>query len=368
MKAMELNLGSTLCLFTLVLLSIFAQGQELPGSFCTPPSEQNSTNEWFSLTNNAFWDYDPEENNFNDGWNDAYDSALVLLINGTTAPTPLNGSCSGAGFSVDEYVIQVGTAAVTVYRQFYAPSGTDYLRVLDRFTSNETVGIEVEYFSNLGSDGDTEIVATSSGNTNEATIDDRWVVSWDGDGPISRDDPILSFIFAGANGKVGVESIHYVNEDDDVELFFELSLSADEPVHVLQFAGQHTSISRAISVANSFDSVLPPSAAMEMTMMERDSVQNWRPCALGRGWYTVDEDEVTVEVPGDSSLNFELFDSDSNSLGVGTSFTNLDNGDYIMRCTDGSGSLDSTFTVACPGSMMSSAATSLQPWIIAFFE
>jgi hypothetical protein len=291
---------------------------------------------------------------------------VEVEVNGTSAPTT-SASCSGCSIEIAEYSIAPAPGVgVSVSRQFYAPDSTDFLRILDSFTSNITTTFEINYVSDLGSDSSTEILRDSSGDTN-VTIGDRWAVSWEGDTPANENDPVVSFIWQGQSGSVSISSIVYADGSGTVNYDFTLTLNAGETAYFMTFLGQHTSVTRAYAVVNSLGGEVLPSQAVEaLSSDELDGIQNWRPCALGTGWYTVNENcglgaSVTVNVPTGSSLTFELLDSLSTSLGVATSFTGLDSGSYTMRCTDGSGSLDSTFTVTCP--FCSSGAT-LNSWLV----
>jgi len=87
---------------------------------------------------------------------------------------------------------------VSVSRSLYAPSGTDYLRYIDTFTntSGATRKLVVAWGGNLGSDSDTTVADTSSGDLTIGT-DDSWAITIENDsfnpaGPAT--DPVIGYL------------------------------------------------------------------------------------------------------------------------------------------------------------------------------
>jgi hypothetical protein len=126
---------------------------------------------------------------------DAFDSFAGIRVNGTFFQQPgtqVDLTTTGAGAFVNTTQVAIGDIGTSL--NYFMDGSSPTLRVLASFTNNGTTGqtVEVLYGGNLGSDDDTRIEDTSSGDTTFQQAD-RWLISSDGGGP----DPVLTLVRYG---------------------------------------------------------------------------------------------------------------------------------------------------------------------------
>jgi len=163
------------------------------------------------------------------GQGDAFDSAAVLAVNGSYFA---NGSIIATPTS-----IATGTtpmSGLNVSAQFDALSTGPILRSLFTFT-NTTGGLvnaPVTLMHNFGSDGNTQIRATSSGDTTVTTAD-RWVVTNDAGG----DPENLSVLWsAGGLAPSSVSTTVFTSAGSEgLRADFNLAIGAGQTVSLLFF-------------------------------------------------------------------------------------------------------------------------------------
>ncbi|MGH2921965.1 MAG: hypothetical protein ACRDKU_07875, partial [Gaiellaceae bacterium] len=92
---------------------------------------------------------------------DAFDAAAMAWVGGTQ----VGGLLTAAGNKV--VFTPVTISGLTAQMEYYALTTQATLRVLLKLTNptTSTVSVPVEYVNNLGSDEDTAVIATGSGNT-----------------------------------------------------------------------------------------------------------------------------------------------------------------------------------------------------------
>lgn len=178
-----------------------------------------------------------------DGTNDAFDGGLNL--NGF--PFFSSGETEDNGRE-----IAIGTASVDgveVQRKIYVPEDQSFARFLEIVTntSSSTVDYTVDLNTNLGSDGSTVLVDTSSGDTIFNT-DDNWLVTDDFDG---SGDPTIAHVIAGEDGIVGPDtaSLNF----DNINFTYNLSLDPGETQIVMHFAAQNQNQAEALSKASELE-------------------------------------------------------------------------------------------------------------------
>ncbi|MDH4240459.1 MAG: S8 family serine peptidase, partial [Phycisphaerae bacterium] len=146
-----------------------------------------------------------------EGSNNAYDRAYFLKINGVEY-NAANLTISGRNI--------IGTSetlsGLKVTRKLYVPASKDgslgnFGRWYDSLynPTGSPITVHVEYFSNLGSDGDTTVTGTDDGD-NIISLTDQWVATDDADGV---GDPSLAHIIYLAEA---VETIDYIELFGDV--------------------------------------------------------------------------------------------------------------------------------------------------------
>lgn len=179
-----------------------------------------------------------------DGTNDAFDGGLNLvgfpfLENGETEDNGREIAIGGA--SID---------GVEVQRKIYVPEDQSFARFLEIVTNagSSTVNYTVNINTDLGSDGSTVLVGTSSGD-NIFNTDDNWLVTdddIDGSG-----DPTIVQVIAGEDGIVQPNSAFL--DLDNINFTYNLSLEPGETQIVMHFAAQNGNQVEALAKASELE-------------------------------------------------------------------------------------------------------------------
>ncbi len=191
------------------------------------------------------WDIQGD-GNINNGTDDAYDGGLRL------SDFPF---FDNAQTEDNEREVAIGLASVNdveVTRKVYVPEDQSWARFLEIVTnpSSSTVNYTVNLDTNLGSNGSTVLVDTSSGDTVFNT-DDNWLVTDDFDG---GGDPTMLHIIAGEEGiRPDAASLNF----DDINFAYNLTLAPGETQIVMHFAAQNPDQATALLKA-------PELAALEL--------------------------------------------------------------------------------------------------------
>jgi hypothetical protein len=230
---------------------------------------------------NAFkFDIQPD-GTLSDGTRDAYDGGLHLSLFSSGTELPFTGSSVAFTEESGSQVViqQVGLANLNVTRKIYVPSTGYFARYMEILTNSGAtpVTVDAQIFSNLGSDGATRIIATSSGDKVFGT-DDFWLVTDDEDGtfPFPNSDPTLAHIFGGPNGRLTVSSVTLPPSGSD-NLFYRwnnLTVQPGQTVILMHFAVQHFSQPGATAAAQRLVQ-LPPEALVGLSSDEIANVQNF---------------------------------------------------------------------------------------------
>ena len=199
---------------------------------------------------------------------DAYDDFGALVVNGThyTNNGTATFECNGRQLVFNPQVI----GNLTVYRKVFVPSNDEFIRWINIITNNgsgtETVNVETD--NNLGSDDDTCIVTTSSGDAN-ATVADTWVTT-----NCDYDDPRLAHVLCGPGAPVGLNSIDFTSEVNNPTWSYSFNLGAGETGIIMFFdSGQPTKADA--QAAAEYLVNLPANAVQCMTDEEKSQVLNF---------------------------------------------------------------------------------------------
>lgn len=176
---------------------------------------------------------------------DAYDTCYRLNVGGAEYTPTGAATMSLAGRQVDFPEQTIAGLAVT--RHVYVPAtGGDYARyleVLENFGPS-AITTRVDIQGNLGSDGETIVNATSSGDT-AVSIADGWFATDDTlDG---GSDPSLAHVFAGASPPVSPSTAALTF--DDLSYGWTVTVPPGERVVVLHFAVQTRDRAAALAEA-----------------------------------------------------------------------------------------------------------------------
>jgi hypothetical protein len=135
-------------------------------------------------------------------------------------------------------------------------NGAPMIRMLVaiRNPTGATITQQMGVFNNLGSDGNTTIFTTSSGDAIFQPGIDRWTVSFESN---SVSDPRLLFAFQGPGAvqtPLSPTSL-FVNGNDNPRFNFDLSIAPGETQYILVFCGLYPSRTVAAAQASVFDDV-----------------------------------------------------------------------------------------------------------------
>lgn len=206
--------------------------------------------------NGYVWDVNDQTGNVIDGGYDAFDDygGLRVQISDSTntvltasQPVGWSGmSLSGTTLTTTAPFVASG---ISVTRKMTALPGTNLLRTLDSLTntSSATRVVRVAWGSvagDLGSDSNTMVAGTSSGDL-AITTADNWMVSIEGTGPTSTaTDPVVGVAWSNRSAAVFIGSGNtgdaltapfLGNGDDGFSPVYVLTLAPGQTVNLLHF-------------------------------------------------------------------------------------------------------------------------------------
>lgn len=207
---------------------------------------------------------------------DAFDGYNGIIVNGT--PYYNNGAAAPiAGCSDREYQFNTQTIGdLEVQRRVFVPDTDTFARWLTTITntSGSAVTVEVDVRSNMGSDDDTIVLGSSSGDT-VAASDDTWFATG-GD----YDDPRVAHVLGNPSGAVQASEVEVGAEfngsayADQLRWVYSFEVAAGETASVLNFvSGQPTN--DAAVTAGSYLEGLPAGTLACMTAEEFAAVVNF---------------------------------------------------------------------------------------------
>lgn len=290
-----------------------------------------------TLTDNQAFIWDVSQNgSITDGSNDAFDGGLALagFANVPTATT----EDADRELTLGPNVFPSG---IEVTRKIFVPSDqafARYLEVVSNPTSN-AITHTVTISTNLGSDGSTVVVGTSSGDS-VFTVADDWIVTDDAD---ASGDPTIVHVLAGDGG---VDPGTVSSPTGSVNYAFTLTLQPGETQSILHFAAQRPNRAAALATADAL-ALLGLGAVDDLTDAERAAVVNFDLAPIGgtlsgTKWNDLDGDgarqtgepglpnwTIYLDLNEDGNLNpgepSTLTDVDGNYI-----FTGLPAGDYVV--------------------------------------
>jgi len=270
--------------------------------------------------------------------NDAFDGYNSLYVDTAAGPhviynklgTGVTASCPTAGINrlLTFPTATVGFGGLEVTRKIYV-SPTDGFARWENVVHNPTgapINATVGTLNNLGSDSNTKIIATSSGDAT-VTTNDLWATSMQNWSGTTSSDPRLGHVFAGAGAVTPVHQITFVDGNDLPTWNYAAAVPAGGTVTIVNFATGQNSNAASASEAAAL-SRLPASSLQCMDASELASVQNFEAHAgLSAPTYSVSETggsaTVTVTRPnganlGPGAVNFATSDGTAKA---GTDYT-----------------------------------------------
>ncbi len=204
--------------------------------------------------------------------NDAFDgyNTLCVSTNGGTGPCTTGGgggkAITGNNYTIyndngpatldagcgDRQVIMPPQVigGLTVQRKVFVPSNDEFARWLNIFTntSGATIGFNMITGNNLGSDSNTAISTTSSGDA-VASTSDLWVASFQNFSGTTSSDPRLGHVLGGPGAATQISGISFVNGDDNPFWNYAMTLAPGETKIIANYATGQPSRAEAAAKA-----------------------------------------------------------------------------------------------------------------------
>ncbi|MFO0714032.1 MAG: MYXO-CTERM sorting domain-containing protein [Sandaracinus sp.] len=199
---------------------------------------------------------------------DAYDGCYYLDVGGLRYTSPGAGTVTTGGRQVEMGVQRL--SGLDVRRLVYVPTTGDwgrYLEVLDNPGATDLT-TTVTISGNLGSDGSTVLMATSSG---DGTVDptERWFATDDIDG--SSDPSLAHLVQGGADSGAPISARALTQSSDSISWTFDVTVPAGGRAVIVTFAIQ--TMTQALAQAEAARLVdLPDDAWVGMDDYETDVV------------------------------------------------------------------------------------------------
>ncbi|WP_438010171.1 thrombospondin type 3 repeat-containing protein [Sorangium sp. So ce321] len=209
----------------------------------------------------------------NDGNGDAYDTGMVLLVDGVRFGGA-DRTEEMDGRQLAHGPAPLGNLQVT--RKLYVPASEGWARFLEILHNPTDAALTavVRVETNVGSDASTVITQSYSGDA-EFTREDRWLATDDVD---ASGDPSLNFNFYGPGAALAPERVGMAVADcssvHGPAVEFVLPLPPGGTRVLMHFGGQRVTQADAHANAAYLDG-LPESALLGMTAAERAGLVNW---------------------------------------------------------------------------------------------
>jgi hypothetical protein len=164
---------------------------------------------------------------------------------------PATTSCGGREVDLNAQVVSGG---LTMRRSVYVPADQPVARTLNVLTNTGGTPIEVTVYTsnNLGSDSNTQLFGSSSGDA-AAGLDDSWVGTFQAFSGTTSSDLRLAHVLRGTHGPA-LRSVSFTNGDDNPTWSYQLTLQPGETRiianYVVAEANKALAASRAAALAD----------------------------------------------------------------------------------------------------------------------
>ncbi|HXH38087.1 MAG TPA: DUF11 domain-containing protein [Thermoanaerobaculia bacterium] len=152
-----------------------------------------------------------------------------------------------------QFVLPAKTiGGLSVQRKVYVPTNDRYVRWMNFFTN--TTGSPITFTmvtsNNLGSDSNTVVVTTSSGDATVTTAD-LWATSFQQFSGSTSSDPRIGHVFQGSGAATPLASINFVSGDDNPWWVYSITLNPGQTKIIVNYAtGMGTKAAAAAQAAN----------------------------------------------------------------------------------------------------------------------
>jgi uncharacterized repeat protein (TIGR01451 family) len=141
---------------------------------------------------------------------------------------------------------------LSVQRKVYVPTNDRFIRWMNFFTNTSGAPITFTMITsnNLGSDSNTIVVTTSSGDA-VATPADLWATSFQNFSGSASSDPRIGHVFQGSGAPTPVANINFVNGDDRPFWSYSITLNPGQTKMIANYAtGMGSKAEAAAQAAN----------------------------------------------------------------------------------------------------------------------
>lgn len=215
----------------------------------------------------------------NTAGNCATGNANFVIYNKNGPATTISG---GREVQFSDQVI----GGLTVSRRVFVPTNDSFSRTLNFFTN--TTGAPITFTAtvanNLGSDSNTKITATSSGDLT-ATTADTWVASFQNWSGTTSSDVRLCHVLVGPGAAVSLSALNFVDGDDNPFWSYSVTLAPGQTRIIANFvSGQPTRAAAAAKCAALGGPQTSSSHMFDnMTATEKSQVANFVTTSPGLG-------------------------------------------------------------------------------------
>lgn len=226
-----------------------------------------------------------------------------------------------------------------VSRRIFVPTNANfarYLQILHNPTGSP-ITVDVEIYSNLGSDGGTVLRATSSEDM-IATTDDDWIVTSDDD-PDGDGDPVMTSVWRGAGETRGIDDFSY-STGSYSWYWIDVEVPAGGTVILVHVGAMALSVDDAIDIAESIHSGAECGLMIQgMSAAEIAATANWDfadddgdglPDCWESGYgFNPENNNAAGDPDSDGLTNLEEFQTGTDPTNPDTDGDGLSDGDEV---------------------------------------
>ncbi len=221
--------------------------------------------------------------------NDAFDGYNTIWFSQTSTGQPSTGNAAFVAYNDNGAASLDATCGgrqilfpnqtiygLTVSRRVFVPSNDTFARWQTILTNPTGAAITVNVISanNLGSDANTRIDSTSSGDA-AATPADYWVSTWQNYSGTTSSDPRLAHVLWGPGGS-GPNAVTFADGDDNPTWSIPVTVPAGQTRIVLHYVtGQPSKAAARAKAAQIAVNPLPLNAVACLTDLQRSQVVNF---------------------------------------------------------------------------------------------
>jgi hypothetical protein len=206
-------------------------------------------------------------------------SASYSFYNQTGGPPTVDAGVPAVAFCTGrQYVFPAQTlGALSVVRKVYVPNNDTYARWMNVFTNTSASPVTFNMITgnNLGSDSNTQITGSSSGDL-VATPADLWVSSFQAYSGTTSSDVRAGHVLQGNGAPTPVSVINFVNGDDNPWWTYNITLAPGQTKIIVNYVTGQPS-NAVVKTKAAQLAAYGPSAQQCMTVAELAQVTNFAP-------------------------------------------------------------------------------------------